>query len=190
MLIGACLSIGGCTIGVEPDDPYTGKMNDYTYGGQIEPGQVTSRINAAGRRVSVDQFKGRFVWADYAAPWCGPCAPQAQAIKALESRHDKQVVFLTVMTSKAVGYGNVPDQQTARAWSQRFGLDPQRVVAADNLWGMTIPTHILYSPSGQTLYRSTGYLPAQQITEILNHYREDWERWDRNGEMADWMRFD
>ena len=36
----------------------------------------------------MDAFKGRFVWADYAAPWCDPCRNQAGIIKNLESALD------------------------------------------------------------------------------------------------------
>ena len=109
-------------------------------------------------------------------------------LKGIESAFGDRVVFLTVMTSKSPQYEDVPDQQTAKAWAGRFGFDPDKVVVATNLWAWTIPTHILYSPQGQTLYRSTGYLPAEQITDLLSAYMRDWERWDRSGERSDWMR--
>ncbi len=185
-----CGLLAGCSLDESPENPYVGNLNDFSYSGQITPERVLSRMSAAGRAVSIDQFHGRFVWADYAAPWCGPCVPQAQAIKSLESSYGEEIVFLTVMTSKSPGYRDLPDRQTAKAWSARFGLNPDRVVAANNLWGLTIPTHVLYSPKGQTLYRSTGSLSAQQIREILDRYRRDWNHWEHGGQLAAWMRFE
>jgi hypothetical protein len=52
---------------------------------------------------------------------------------------------------------------------------------------MTIPTHILYSPTGQTLYRAKGFLSKQQLQEIMAAYILDWENWSENGTEAEWM---
>jgi len=178
----------GCAEKNQFDDLYVGNMNDSSYAGQVTPGGVTQRVNADGNMVAIEEFKGHFVWADYAAPWCQPCIPQAQAIKQLETSLGERVVFLTVMTSASQEYESIPDQQNAKAWANRFGLDPGRVVAATNLWAWTIPTHILYSPAGHTLYRSTGYLSADQINNVLSRYMQDWEEWSKSGRTAQWMK--
>src|SRR5437867_4050844 len=81
------------------DDPYVGNMNDSSYTGQVTPGGVTRRVNADGNMVVIEEFKGHFVWADYAATWCQPCISQAPALKELEKSLGARVVFLTVMSS-------------------------------------------------------------------------------------------
>jgi hypothetical protein len=187
LILGVIL-MAGCGGDESPRNPHVGNMDDYSYSDQVKPAGIMYRVSASGKQVSIGQFKGWFVWADYAAPWCQPCVPQATAIKSLERSLGDRVVFLTVITSASEKYEDVPDQQTAMAWAQRFGLDPDRVLAATNLWAWKIPTHILYSPKGQTLYRWTGYLPAEEIQSLLNRYIIDWERWDRTGEKAGWMR--
>src|SRR5438552_15910714 len=95
-----CLLILGarCVGKKQLDDLYVGNMNDSSYAGQVAPGGVTRRVNADGNMVAIEEFKGHFVWADYAAPWCQPCIPQAQAIKEVERSSGDRVVFLTVMT--------------------------------------------------------------------------------------------
>jgi thiol-disulfide isomerase/thioredoxin len=188
LLLSILLVMAGCGGDRQPDNPYLGNMNDFSYSGQVTPDEIIYRISASGRDVSIAEFEGHFIWADYAGPWCQPCVNQAQAIKSLENNFGDRVVFLTVMTSKSPQYEDVPDRQTALAWAGRFGLDPDKVVVATNLWAWTVPTHILYSPEGHTLYRSTGYLPADQIASLLSTYIRDWERWERTGERADWMR--
>jgi len=188
MFLLASALIYGCGK-AEPDNPYLGNMSDFSYGGQRKTGEILYRVNALREMVSVADFEGSFVWADYAATWCKPCVAQAQVIKGLENRFGDQVVFLTVMTSASAEFESIPTAKTARAWAQRFGLDPNRVVAANNLWAMRIPTHILYSPEGQTLYRFTGYLPADKIRSTLSQYMKDWENWSEKGLTAAWMRF-
>jgi thiol-disulfide isomerase/thioredoxin len=164
-------------------------MNDFSYAGQRTAEKIVYRVNALGEMVSVVEFEGRFVWADYAAPWCKPCVAQAQVIKRLENAFGDKVVFLTVMTSASPEYESIPTQETARAWSQRCGLNPNRVVAATDQWAKYIPTHILFSPEGQTLYRSTGYMTGDQIRGILSDYVKDWLNWSENAVIAHWMRF-
>jgi len=170
------------------DNPYLGNMADTSYSAQVTADKELTRISASGKQVCINAFKGQYVWADYCAPWCKPCVSQAKAIKSLEKRFEGNVVFFTVMTSNSQKYEDVATRKNAQAWAGRFGFDPDRVVAADNLWAWTIPTHILYSPRGHTLYRSTGYLSADEIARIITRYVSDWDKWAETGERAKWMR--
>ena len=186
-VIGFCL-VQGCGQSRSNGNPYVGNMDDFTYSGQRSDDGCVYRVNARGEEVCVAEFEGQFVWADYAAPWCGPCVAQAKIIKALETEFEDEVVFLTVMTSAKNEFQSIPSQQTANAWARRFKLDPDKVVAATDRWGMTIPTHILFSPTGQTLYRAKGFHSKEQLREIMADYIRDWENWSDNGAEADWMR--
>lgn len=183
-------AISGCGRNKDKDNPYVGNMNDLSYSGQVTTNKTIYRINAEGREIPVSKFKGKFVWADYGGPWCEACIFQARALKQIEEDFSDKVVFLTVLTSKSPKYEDIPNQQTASTWANRFGLNPERVVAATNLWAWTIPKNILYSPQGQTLYRSTGYLSEDKIRELLNRYIQDWENWERSGQKTKWMKFD
>jgi thiol-disulfide isomerase/thioredoxin len=184
----ACLLFVGCEAGDR--DPHEGRMGDYSYGGQIAAdGTVKKRANARGEDVAPADFSGAFVWADYAAPWCPPCIPQARVIAEVDRDYrDEEVVFLSVITSVTVPHRTDPTPATARAWAKRFGLDPERVVAATDLWGTTVPMHVLYSPEGQTLYVSTGGLGAPRIREVIERRMADWKAWRDTGAFADWMR--
>lgn len=150
-----------------------GDMNDLSYYGHRG---TKFRPNANGEMVCVDQFEGRFVWADYAAPWCGPCTQQSHDIKQLDGSCGQDVIFLTVLTSDMGGYGHPATRATAASWSRQFGLDPALVLAAD-LTSTTIPKHILFSPDGQVLFEQTGQLSADRIRATLARCRQQWQNW-------------
>ena len=189
MLIGAVAT--GATLlacSNDYDDAWEGRMSDHSYAAQLADGECLLRPDANGEETCIDRFAGTFVWADYAAPWCQPCLVQARTLKKLDQELGDQIVFLTVMTGVTADYESIPTVETAREWSDRFGLDPSRVVVADNLWGLAIPTHVLYSPTGQSLYRSSGYMTGASIRRIIEERTADWIEFNETGRRAPWMR--
>ena len=105
--------------------PYLGVMTDQSYGGLVTPGAEVRRLNANGNAVSMSQFAGRFVWADYAASWCQPCVSQSQAIAALEKTGSSKMTYLTILTGKSSTYDDVPDVFHEAA-EERFVSVPKR----------------------------------------------------------------
>jgi len=178
--------VAGC--GGDADGPYVGDMDDRSYSGQVTSEGTVARESAAGGTVSITDFKGRFVWAEYAAPWCQVCGSQVPVVQSVLASMTEQVVFLTVMTSDGQNVHADATRATASGWAQRFGLAPDRVVAGKNLSSWTVPTHILYSPEGQTLLRHTGLLPADRLGPLLAARVADWKEWRKTGKKADWMR--
>ena len=168
-----------------PGEERAGDLSDRSYYGA----RGKARVSASGDSVRFEQFEGSFIWAEYAAPWCAPCAMQASAIRQVEDSVGSAVVFLTILTSDLGGYGDPATRTTAQSWADQHGLQPQRVLAAD-LTATTIPRHILYSPEGQMLFITTGYLPADRIQGIIEERTADWEAWTRSGRLASWMRVD
>lgn len=121
--------------------------------------------------VGESTFAGAFLWVDMEGPRCVTSTTQAQTIRALTaSRAD--VTFLTLVTADRDPL-STPDQGSARRWASAHGLPPARVVAYDST--MTVPRHILYSPTGQTLLRHTGYLPPEQLQAILTGQLRRWQ---------------
>jgi thiol-disulfide isomerase/thioredoxin len=186
-IISICL-VQGCGKSASNDNPYVANMSDFSYSGQLTDDGCVYRVNALGEEVCVAEFQDRFVWVDYSAPWCNPCISQAKVINQLEDELEDAAVLLTVITSETAEFQSIPTRKTARLWAHRFRLDPARVVVATNRWGMTIPAHILYSPTGQTLYRAKGFHSKDQIREIMERYMRDWRNWSENGAVADWMK--
>lgn len=164
-------------------DEIVGNINDISYssGRTQEP-----RSNALGQPVSMTDFEGSFVWAEYAAPWCGVCASQAPETKAVKAELGSSIAFLTVMTGQSTNYNDHATVNTAKAWASSHGSDPSRVVAAE-LWFKTIPEHRFYSPQGHTLFVHVGFLSSAQIRDVIFYYKTGYEQWVASGELAEWM---
>jgi hypothetical protein len=162
-----------------------GNMNDRSYstGRTQEP-----RPNALGEAVSMTSFEGSFVWAEYAAPWCPACTRQTPETKRVE-HEEREIVFLTIMTSRSNKYDDHATVETASSWAARHSLAPERVLAAE-LWYKTVPEHRFYSPEGHTLFVHVGALSASQIREVIDYYRSGYDKWITFREPAAWMSFD
>ncbi len=161
-----------------------GDMSDASYRGQRDK---VSRPNANDKKVMLQDFAGKFIWVDYAAPWCSPCGPQTRAVKSVASKAKSNIVFITVMTSDMGGYGDPATSATALRWAKKFKLDKQHVLAAD-LTSMTVPKHIFFSPDGHVLYEKTISMSASDIRTILTKYMKDWGAWKHTLTKAAWMK--
>jgi len=133
-------------------------------------------------------YSGAFVWAEYSAPWCSACTPQANETKKAEHEFQGEVNFITIMTGQSSKYNDHATVANAKAWAKRFKLNPQHVLAAE-LWYKTVPEHRLYSPQGHTLFVHVGSLSASQIRIVIDYYKPSWEQWSESGTPADWMNF-
>lgn len=53
------------------------------------------------KEVSLSAFKGKYVFIDYWATWCGPCKQQIPALKELERKYaGKDIVFVSISSDK------------------------------------------------------------------------------------------
>ncbi len=162
--------------GKQRNASYVGDYDDHSYSGGR--GKLYGP-NALGQPVGAHQFEGRFVFVEYAAPWCSSSGPQAVSFRNLMNRGtfaDRDVVFLTVMTGGEEALAP-STRETAAEWAARYGLDPSRV-AAEGQSSRTVPQHALFSPSGQTLFRQEGQLSEDQMAEILQRHIDEWHTRD------------
>lgn len=162
-----------------------GNMNDISYS---HVRQMKPRLNALQKPVAIHNFEGKFVWSEYVSPLCKAAREQTPETKKVKSAIGEQVIFLTIMTANSHDYYDHANVSTAKKWSEKFHLDPERVLAAD-LWYKTVPEHRFFSPQGHTLFVHVGYLRASQIMDTISYYKTTWNKWHQTGEPADWMTF-
>jgi len=166
-------------------DGLVGNMNDTSYS-QVK--SMKPRLNALNKKVAIQEFEGQFVWAEYGSPLCDAATKQTLETKKVQSEINSQVTFLRILTAKSHDYYDHATATTAKNWSDRFQLNPERVLAAD-LWYKTVPEHRFFSPQGQTLFVHVGYLTSNQILDTIFYYKSGWEEWKETGKSAEWMNF-
>ncbi|WP_117880557.1 TlpA family protein disulfide reductase [Aureibaculum luteum] len=68
--------------------------------GNVSP-QFTNYENHAGGTTSLDDLKGKYVYIDVWATWCGPCLAEIPSLKKVEKTyHDKNIVFVSLSIDK------------------------------------------------------------------------------------------
>jgi cytochrome c biogenesis protein CcmG/thiol:disulfide interchange protein DsbE len=128
-----------------------------TWAGAASPGSPAPAFALEGRAgpVSLAAYKGKFVYLDFWASWCGPCKRSFPWMGALQKRHGAgrlQVVAINVDTSRADAQLFLAENQAdfVVAW------DPAGMVAKQYaIKGM--PSSVLIGPDGKVLQVHTGF---------------------------------
>jgi thiol-disulfide isomerase/thioredoxin len=61
--------------------------------------------NYAGGKTSLDDFKGKYVYIDVWATWCGPCKAEIPHLKEIEKQfHDKNIAFVSISVDTRSDY--------------------------------------------------------------------------------------
>jgi len=110
--------------------------------------------NAKGGKTSLESMKGKYVYIDVWATWCGPCRAEIPSLKAIEEKfHDKNIAFVSI---------SVDENKDHEKWltfvneKQLGGIQ----LFADNNWSSdfikafninSIPRFILIDPSGNVI---------------------------------------
>jgi thiol-disulfide isomerase/thioredoxin len=107
--------------------------------------------NFKGGKSKLEDFKGKFVYIDIWATWCGPCMREIPFLQKLEERYkDKNIVFVSISIDKQ----NDIDKWKAVVKEKQLGGVQ---LLADNDWNSnfvtafgvkSIPRFILINPNG------------------------------------------
>jgi thiol-disulfide isomerase/thioredoxin len=74
-----------------------------------KPAPDFESVDTTGKRIRLSDLKGKLVYIDVWATWCGPCRREAPSLDALQEKFkDKDVVFMSVSIDT--------DEQTWRNW--------------------------------------------------------------------------
>ena len=58
-------------------------------------------LDINGKEVSLSDLKGKYVYIDIWATWCGPCTGELPHLKELEKKmHGKKIVFVSISCDK------------------------------------------------------------------------------------------
>lgn len=144
------------------------KMN-----GTVSPG--FNYHDYKGTKTKLESFKGKYVYIDLWATWCGPCVREIPFLQKIEERyHDKNIVFVSISIDKKTDF---------KKWEtmvKEKNLGGVQLIA-DNDWdsefaksfGVTsIPRFILIDPSGKVV-KAVAERPSnpellKELDKLLN----------------------
>jgi thiol-disulfide isomerase/thioredoxin/predicted RNA-binding protein YlxR (DUF448 family) len=127
--------------------------------------------NHEGGKTKLEDFKGKYVYIDVWATWCGPCRAEIPFLKKTEEMyHDKNVVFVSISIDVAKDHDKWKNFVTEK---QLGGVQ----LIADKDWysdfmksyGVTsIPRFILIDPNGKVVQSDASRPSAPQLKDELD----------------------
>ena len=132
--------------------------------------KFTNYENYAGGTTSLDDFKGKYVYIDIWATWCGPCKAEIPFLKEIEKEyHDKNIEFVSI---------SVDNKGEHEAWKKMVEEKELGGVQlfADNAFSskfisdymiMAIPRFILLDPEGKVVDSQAPRPSSTKLKEIL-----------------------
>ncbi|MGK0391715.1 MAG: thiol-disulfide isomerase/thioredoxin [Maribacter sp.] len=126
--------------------------------------------NIDGKEVKLSDFKGKLVYVDVWATWCGPCRKEIPFLKATEEKyHGKDVVFLSVSIDKDKNKWQkmVVDQALGGVQIHMPGGWGADICKKYNITG--IPRFMLIDKEGKIINTKT-FRPSQNIGELLDKH--------------------
>ena len=108
--------------------------------------------NHAGGTTSLTDFRGKYVYVDVWATWCGPCKREIPFLKEVEKAyHDKNIEFVSVSLDTEKAYETWKNMVTEKELSgiQLFADNHFLSDFAQNYGIQSIPRFILIDPEGK-----------------------------------------
>lgn len=127
--------------------------------------------NFKGGKTKLEDFKGKYVYLDIWATWCGPCIAEIPFLKKTEELYqDKNIVFVSISIDK------LKDLEKWKAMVNKRELGGVQLVA-DNDWNSafikayginSIPRFILIDPNGNIVYSNAERPSSAQLQVELD----------------------
>ncbi|MBX9806585.1 MAG: TlpA family protein disulfide reductase [Flavobacteriaceae bacterium] len=127
--------------------------------------------NHMGGKTKLEDFKGKYVYIDVWATWCGPCRGEIHALKKVEEKnHDKNIEFIII---------SVDVDKDHEKW-KNFVNDKQLggvQLFADKDWNsdfiksygvISIPRFILIDPSGKVVKSDASRPSNPELQKVLD----------------------
>ncbi|WP_396601274.1 TlpA family protein disulfide reductase [Algibacter sp. R77976] len=125
--------------------------------------------NYAGGNTSLDDLKGKYVYIDLWATWCGPCKAEIPALKRVEKAyHDKNIAFVSISLDSANAYEawKAMVKEKELTGIQLYAKGDQKF--ARDFKVSTIPRFILIDPNGNVVNDNAPRPSDKKLIEIFD----------------------
>jgi len=108
-----------------------------------------------GNKVSFDQYKGKVVFLNLWATWCGPCKAEMPAIQKLyDKTKGKNIEFVMLSIDKASAIPKVEEYVNTNSYT--FPVFMPSGFLAEQLQVRSIPTTFVISKEGKIIMKEVG----------------------------------
>ncbi|MFI1744039.1 TlpA family protein disulfide reductase [Thalassobellus sediminis] len=135
--------------------------------------------NYDGTKTSLSDFKGKYVYVDIWATWCGPCKAEIPSLKKVEAEyHDKNIKFVSLSLDNARTHGGSWEKAVEdwKAMVIEKELSGVQIIAPEN--GQSefvsgyrvsgIPRFILIDPAGNVVDADAPRPSSPKLIELFN----------------------
>ncbi len=161
-------SISACNTKAKEQETHESITSHDNMKGSSSP-KFSNYENYNGGSTSLDDLKGKFVYLDVWATWCGPCRQEIPFLKEIEKEfHDKNIEFVSISVDDKEDY-NIWKQMIAEeemGGIQLYANGDNEFIDAYNI--ETIPRFILIDNYGNII-NSDAPMPSDPVLkEVLN----------------------
>ncbi|MDH8702268.1 thiol-disulfide isomerase/thioredoxin [Dysgonomonadaceae bacterium PH5-43] len=124
-----------------------------------------------GKKVSLSDFKGKLVYIDVWATWCGPCVREIPALKKLEEEyHSKNIVFMSISIDRDKDKQKWEDfvKKENLTGVQLFGGDASDDLLSSPYKVNAIPHFILIGKDGKIISEKAPRPSSSEIKGLLD----------------------
>lgn len=110
-----------------------------------------------GKTISITDYKGKIVWINFFATWCGPCRAELPLLhKQVWEKHKNDAAFSLLIFGREEGWQKVTDFKNANQFT--FPMLPDENRDIFKLFAtQSIPRNIIIDKDGTIVYQSVGF---------------------------------
>ncbi|WP_353777665.1 redoxin family protein [Winogradskyella sp. 3972H.M.0a.05] len=139
----------------------------------------TNYENYAGGTTSLDDLKGKYLYLDIWATWCGPCKREIPSLKKVEKEfHGKNIEFVSISVDNGRGYKDKSMEAAKEGWKKMIADKELGGIQllADKAWESDfiknykidgIPRFILIDPEGNIVSADAPRPSNPKLVEML-----------------------